>query len=212
VALPNNWIPSITWGGPVLADAMHRHHVFYDYPAHYLRVSILFEKPFWRDQIAESYFMLDAFGGCCVYDESSRNHTGSYGVLGWLLAGEAAVSMSSCDDPTLIEAVLESLPRSLRHGRQYFVEGSVRRWVGTVTGLPGGFPVRDPDSRHQPEPEDHEKLFVVGDYLFDATLNGVLDSADVVTELILEYMQDAPSDASTATAQHAPVRDIAVPK
>ena len=212
VALPNNWIPSVTWGGPVLADAMHRHHVFYDYPAHYLRVSILFEKPFWRDQIAESYFMLDAFGGCCVYDESSRNHTGSYGVLGWLLAGEAAVSMSSCDDPTLIEAVLESLPRSLRHGRQYFVEGSVRRWVGTVTGLPGGFPVRDPDSRHQPEPEDHEKLFVVGDYLFDATLNGVLDSADVVTELILEYMQDAPSDASTATAQHAPVRDIAVPK
>src|SRR5262249_2604024 len=61
VALPNNWIPAIEWGGEVLADAMHRHHAHYDYPAHYLRVSILFAKPFWRDQIAESYFMLDAF-------------------------------------------------------------------------------------------------------------------------------------------------------
>jgi monoamine oxidase len=112
VALPNNWIPSIAWGGPVLADAMHRHHVFYDYPAHYVRVSILFKKQFWRDQIGGSYFMLDAFGGCCVYDQSPRNSAASYDVLSWLLPGEAALSVSNYDDATLIEAVLESLPRS----------------------------------------------------------------------------------------------------
>jgi protoporphyrinogen oxidase len=68
VALPNNWIPSVSWGGS-LAEAMHRHHVFYDYPAHYLRVSILFAKPFWRDQINESYFMLAARGRCRASDE-----------------------------------------------------------------------------------------------------------------------------------------------
>jgi len=196
VALHNNWIPAIAWAGPVLAEAMHRHHVFYDYPAHYLRVSILFEKPFWREQIAGSYFMLDAFEGCCVYDQSPRNSAGSHGVLSWLVPGEAALSMSNYDDATLIEAVLESLPRSLRHGRQHFIEGCVFRWVGTVTGLPGGFPARDPDLRHQPEPEHHEKLFVVGDYLFDATLNGILDSADLIAELILEYTEKNVATAS----------------
>ena len=42
---------------------------------------------------AGSYFMLDAFGGCCAYDESARcpDTTGTAGVLGFLLAGEAAV-------------------------------------------------------------------------------------------------------------------------
>jgi monoamine oxidase len=192
VALPNNWIPSITWGGAALSEAMHRHHAFYDYPAHYLRVSILFAKPFWQDQINGSYFMLDAFGGCCVYDDSSRAVNESYGVLGWLLAGEAALSMNNCDDATLIEAVLDTLPRMLRDGRRYLVEGRVHRWVGTVNGLPGGYPAREPDSRHQPEPEQHPELFVIGDYLFDSTINGVLDSADVVAEWISE---DIASDA-----------------
>src|SRR5262249_23970936 len=182
VALPNNWIPAIDWGGPVLAEAMRKHHAHYDYPAHYLRVSVLYREPFWREQIAESYFMLDAFGGCCVYDESSRNHGGSYGVLGWLLAGEAALTLSNFDDTDLITQVLDSLPGSLRHGREHFLEGRVHRWVGTVNGLPAGRPAREPDSRHVPEPVEHPWLFVVGDYLFDSTINGVLDSADVVAD------------------------------
>jgi protoporphyrinogen oxidase len=49
VALPNNWIPAIEWRGEALAKAMHAHHVHYDYPAHYLRVSMLFKEAFWRD-------------------------------------------------------------------------------------------------------------------------------------------------------------------
>ncbi len=190
VALPNNWIPMISWEGPLLSEAMHQHHVFYDSAAHYLRVTILFDKPFWRSQINESYFMLDAFGGCCVYDESSRVPGCGYGVLGWLLAGAGAMAMSSCDDHTLIDAVLDSLPRSLRHGRQLFREGHVHRWIGTVSGLPGGYPARDPDSRHQPEPQEHQELFVVGDYLFDSTINGVLDSAATVAEWIAEDLAE----------------------
>jgi monoamine oxidase len=167
---------------------MHRHHAFYDYPAHYLRVSVLFAKPFWRGQIDDSYFMLDAFGGCCVYDDSSRADGEQHGVLGWLLAGEAALSMSNCDDATLIEVVLDSLPGTLRDGRRYRLEGRGHRWVGTVNGLPGGFPARDPASRHQPEPEQHPALFIVGDYLFDSTINGVLESANTVAKRIAEEL------------------------
>jgi monoamine oxidase len=169
---------------------MHNHHAHYDYPAHYLRVSVLFEKPFWRDEIAESYFMSDAFGGCCVYDETSRVDGGTFGVLGWLLAGEAALNMSNLDDASLIDEVISSLPASLRHGRELMIEGHVHRWVGSVNGWPGGYPAREPDSRHVPEPEEHADLFVVGDYLFDSTLNGVMDSADTVAEWIVEEMQD----------------------
>jgi monoamine oxidase len=211
VALPNNWIPAVEWGG-ALADAMHRHHAFYDYPAHYLRVSILFDRPFWRERIAESYFMLDAFGGCCVYDESSRNVHGTFGVLGWLLAGQAALSLSNTEDAVLVEQMLDSLPRCLRHGRQHVLEGHVHRWVGAVNGLPGGRPLRDPEVRHQPEPQQHPDLFVVGDYLFDSTLNGVLDSAEFVVEWIEEeaaagYTVPANGTAN-GTAAHARVLPV----
>lgn len=190
-ALPNHWLPLIEWGGPALRAAMHRHHAFYDYPAHYLRVNILFERPFWRSQIADSYFMLDAFGGCCVYDESARYGANSYGVLGWLLAGAAALNLSNDSDGVLIDKMLDSLPQSLRGGREWFLEGQVHRWVGAVNGLPGGLPAREPDSRHVPEPTQHDRLFVVGDYLFDSTLNGVLDSADVAAEWILEDIEES---------------------
>jgi monoamine oxidase len=204
VALPNNWIPAVEWGGPVLAEAMRRHHAHYDYPAHYLRVSVLFEKPFWREQIAGSYFMLDAFGGCCVYDESRRNGGGGYGVLGWLLAGEAALTMSNFEDGVLVEKVLDSLPHALRRGREGFLEGRVHRWAGTVNGLPGGRPAREPDSRHLPEPTQHPRLFVVGDYLFDSTLNGALDSADVVAEWVVEELAEVRNGQAAGAVPAAP--------
>jgi monoamine oxidase len=186
LALPNNWTAAIEWRGETLSKAMHAHHVHYDYPAHYLRVCILFKEAFWREQINESYFMLDAFGGCCVYDETSRSDNVPFGVLGWLLAGEAALNLSNFDDNALIEQMLESLPGCFRGGRGMFLEGRVHRWVGSVNGLPSGNPAREPDSRHVPEPEENPRLLVVGDYLFDSTLNGVLDSAAVAVEFIQE--------------------------
>ena len=137
-ALPNNWIPAIDWAGETLSRAMERHHAHYDHPAHYLRVSVLFDSPFWRPRIADSYFMIDAFGGCCVYDESSRADSGTLGVLGWLLAGEAAVTMANFDDETLIAAVLDSLPAELGDPRACYREARVHRWLGSVNGLPGG--------------------------------------------------------------------------
>ena len=184
VALPNNWIPAIEWGGDLLSRAMQRHHAHYDYPAHYLRVSVLFDQPFWRSCLNESYFMIDAFGGCCVYDESARTNAGTLGVLGWLLGGTAAETMSNLDDNTLVSAVLDSLPGELGDPHAFFREASVHRWSGAVNGLPSGRVAQEPAARHRPEPTLHRELFTVGDYLFDSTLNGVMDSAELATDLI----------------------------
>ncbi len=167
---------------------MTRHVAHYDRPGHYLRISILFDRPFWRGQLSDSYFMLDAFGGCCLYDESLREPGTRHGVLGWLLGGQAALEMSELADEELIERALHSLPDFLSHGRRDFLEGHVHRWVGAVNGMPGGMPHLGIDRRHQPEPIEHPDLFVVGDYLFDSTLNGVLDSAEHVSHGLAALM------------------------
>jgi monoamine oxidase len=188
VALPNACIPLIEWGGEALGEAIHRHCVHYDYPAHYLRVSMLFREMFWEPVFQDSYLMLDAFGGCCLYDESSRNGCRSAGVLGWLLAGDAAMVASNHTDEQLIRRALDSLPSFLRRGRELFVEGKVHRWIGSVNGLPGGSPALDMESRHIPE-RARPNIFAVGDYLFDSTINGVLDSADYVAECLTEKIE-----------------------
>jgi hypothetical protein len=80
----------------------------------------------------------------------------------------------------------------------------VHRWLGAVSGRPGGKTLRDPDyERHVPEPEDHPDLFVVGDYLYDATLNGVLDSVDTVIELVSEEVTDEAAETTPWTVDDA---------
>lgn len=185
VALPHNWLSFIEWSSEPLAQAMRDHYVFYDHPAHYLRVSLLFQKPFWRGCITGDYFMLDAFGGCCVYDESARQESGDYGVLGWLLAGNDVVTLSNLCEEELIATMLDTLPPQLAYGRELFIEGHVHRWLNSVNGLPGGWPVKDPQVCHRPDPQGHCGLFVAGDYLFDSTINGVMNSVDIVTDLLL---------------------------
>ena len=185
VAVPYNRLLEIEWAGEVLRRAMTKHVACYDRPGHYLRISILFERPFWRRLMAGSWVMLDAFGGCCVYDESLSHGADRYGVLGWLLAGADALSLCNADDRTLIARAIESLPDELYdEARAQLIEGRVHRWAGAVSGEPGGFPLRDPGLAHQPEPVEHPALVVVGDYLFDSTLNGVLRSARIATDCI----------------------------
>ncbi len=195
VALPHNHLPAVTFGGERLADALHEHYTYYDHPAHYLRITILFKKPFWREAFTDSYWMLDHFGGCCLYDESSREVDSTHGVLGWLLGGTAAQKMSPLSDQELIAQALESLPEFLAHGRNQILEGRVHRWIGAVNAMPGGLVARPMDRRHQPEPIEHSNLFLVGDYLFDSTLNGVLDSAEYVAAWLAAKMADFEEDA-----------------
>jgi monoamine oxidase len=180
VALPLDHLRKVTFSHPRLVEAVTGHIAHYDHPADYLRITILFDQPFWRRTMIDSYCMLDHFGGCCLYDESSREPESQSGVLGWLLAGEVAETMSGMDDGELVESALRSLPQGYEIGKQHFVEGKVHRWLGAVNALPGGVVPRSLDRRHQPEPIDHPNLFFVGDYLFDSTLNGVLDSSEYV--------------------------------
>jgi monoamine oxidase len=184
VALPNSLLPGICFHGERLAEALQRHHSHYNYPAHYLRIKLLFDRPFWRPRLGESYCMLDAFGGCCLYDESSREPESQHGVLGWLLGGQPAVDASTLSDRQLIDQALASLPNFLADGRRCFIEGRVHRWIDAVNGIPGGATPQSLERRHRPEPVEHPNLFVVGDYLFDSTLNGVLDSATYVAQAL----------------------------
>lgn len=188
VALPNYWLPRIAWGGERLSRIMDGHHRYYDRPAHYLRITTLMSEPFWRDHVRESFFLHDAFGGCCVYDEGSRHETGGHGVLGWLLSGRDAMVMSNLPDDKLIERVLDSLPGQFGRARDYFIEGRVHRWIATVNARPGGEIVKGAKSRHRPDPRDHPGLIIVGDYLFDSTINGTLDSAEIATDLALRQL------------------------
>lgn len=185
LALPYNRLHEIDWVGERLRRAMARHVACYDRAGHYLRISILFDRPFWRHRISGSWVMLDAFGGCCVYDETPADEEGAHGVLGWLLGGADALSACNADDRTLIARALDSLPDDLYDdARRRLIEGHVHRWAGAVSGQPGGSPRRDVSAAHRPEPVEHPGLVVVGDYLFDSTLNGVLRSARIATDLL----------------------------
>jgi protoporphyrinogen oxidase len=190
ICLPHNQIPSLSFPEPRLAAAIQSHLDYYNYPAHYLRVTMLFTRPFWRGTLNDSYWMLDRFGGCCLYDESARDPLSTRGVLGWLLGGDMANEASQWSDERLVAEALDSLPAFLSAGRDELIEARVHRWVAAVNAMPGGLVAKNLDRRHQPEPQEHGRLFLVGDYLFDSTLNGVLDSAEYVSAWIAAEMAD----------------------
>ena len=161
------------------------HIAAYDRPGHYLRVSLLFDRVFWRKELPGAWFMLDAFGGCCVYDESARHQHESGGVLGWLIAGADALMLCNADDETLAELAVASLPGGLEEtARRSRRECRVHRWAGAVSARPGRLTLDDSEGLPLLDRSGRGSICVVGDYLFDATLNGVLRSATNVAELI----------------------------
>jgi protoporphyrinogen oxidase len=180
MALPLQHLEAVRFAGEGLATAIDGHVRRFDHPAHYLRITALFAEPFWRGRIDGGYLMLDAFGGCCLYDESAREPEPRHGVLGWLLGGAAAEACAELDDDALVDAALRSLPTWLGDARPHLLEARIHRWLGAVSALPGGWRPPGIDRRHQPDPAGHPHLFIVGDYLYDSTLNGVLDSAEHV--------------------------------
>jgi monoamine oxidase/SAM-dependent methyltransferase len=185
MCLPHSWLATMGWEGEALRKSMVKHVAYFDRPAHYLRVSLLFDEPFWGEKISGAWFMSEAFGGSCVYNEGARHDVGKHGVLNFLIAGSDALAFANLSDRELIEAALKSLPASLGDARAHFMEGKIHRWLSSVNALPGGLPVRDVMTNHRPEPKQHPGLVVVGDYLFDSTLNGLLDSSDAATDIIL---------------------------
>jgi hypothetical protein len=129
--------------------------------------------------------MSEAFGGSCVYVQGERHNVGHYGVKNILIAGADELAYTNLDDEALITTALKTLPRTLGNARAHFVEGKVHRWLSAVNAIPGGVPARGDRVNHQPEPKEHPGVVLVGDYLFDSTLNGLLDSADVATDIVV---------------------------
>ncbi len=188
VCLPHSWLATMRWDGEQLRKSMVKHVSYFDRPAHYLRVSILFDTPFWGEQIPGAWFMSEAFGGCCVYNEGARHDVGKYGVLNWLIAGSDALAFANLSDEELFDLAMKSLPASLGDALPHFKEGKIHRWLSSVNCIPGGMPVRDVMTNHRPDPKEHPGIVVVGDYLFDSTLNGLLDSSDAATDIIVTEM------------------------
>jgi protoporphyrinogen oxidase len=183
LALPHDAVPHVALSPPTLGEPVRSHWSHHDHPAHYLRITMLFERAFWRDAMRDSFCMNDAFGGCCLYDESSRCVGLEEGVLGWLLGGEAATKACEVEDHRLIADALESLPASFGANGHRPIEARVHRWRSSVSALPGGIDQWPIGRRHQPAPR-HPDLHIVGDYLYDSTLNGVHDSATYVASCI----------------------------
>ena len=199
LAVPHGALYAIECEDDDLRRNFAAHIAAYDRPGHYLRVSLLFERAFWPTEIAGAWFMLDAFGGCCVYDETARHQHESCGVLGWLIAGADALMLCNADDETLAELAVGSLPGALAEtARRNLCECRVHRWAGAVSARPGRSAPAGSEELPLLDRSGRGGLCVVGDYLFDATLNGVLRSATEVAQLIAA---SRPSDALAITAQ-----------
>ena len=192
IALPAAQLGLIEFAGEPLRPTMREHLQQFDRAGHYLRVSLLFRSPFWKNRLSGSWFMLDAFGGACVYDESARHDTGGFGVLGFLIAGNDALVMANADNATLVRRVLAALPGDLRsRAEEELLEARVHRWCGAVSAQPGGNPARDPRNTHQPASRRLAGLLLVGDYLFDSTLSGLHQSAELAASLLSTHLLDS---------------------
>lgn len=200
VCLPHNWLSTVQWGNEELRQAMVKHIAHFDRPAHYLRVAALFDEPFWDGKVEGSWFMSEAFGGCCVYIEGARHDVGKRGVLNWLISGADALAHVNLPKDQLVDLALKTLPPEFGDARKHLMEAHVHPWISSVNAIPGGVPVRDALTNHVPEPKEHPGVIVVGDYLFDSTLNGLLDSSDIATDLVLTQLMKQRYEKGIAKA------------
>lgn len=185
VALPLSAMACINWRSDRLQHVIDDHIAYFDRPGHYLRATLAFKRPFWRDHLPTDWWMTDAFDGCCVYDESARNNLERYGMLAFLIAGNAALSLANESDERIEQMCLDAMPPVLGDAREHFIEGRIHRWMASVNAIPGGKRVRRRIDNHRPDPEHLPGIVIVGDYLFDSTLNGVMDSADAASDIIV---------------------------
>lgn len=177
VTLPPAGVRGIRWGDERLRDAVAGHVRHHDHGTAYLRVTLMFRRRFWRREFPDDYFVSDAFGGVTVYDQSPDDGAAGAGIQSWLLGGAPALEYASKPDPEIVAAVLGAMPQAAPAREDLLVRTRVDRWTGVagVSALPGGVPLRPLRQRHNPDARWPRLLFV-GDYLYDATLCGALDS------------------------------------
>ncbi len=204
LAMPMTVLSMINWRSQRLQNMIDRHISYFDRPGHYLRCTLAFKRPFWRDVMHADWWMLDAFDGCCVYDESARNKTGSYGMLAFLIAGNAALGLANASDARIEQLCLDALAPAFGEARDLFIESRVHRWMASVNAIPGGAKARRRAQNHWLDPEHLPGVVMVGDYLFDSTLNGVMDSADAATDILLKQTLERRRSARIAQTPPTP--------
>jgi hypothetical protein len=192
LALPNHWLSQLDWYSDKLRCAIATVLRHYDAPAHYFRVSLLFRRNWWEQyKIPGDFWMMDMCNGCCCYNESYRWRTTRGHVLSFLLGGQDALLQCAGNenDEQIVCRLLDSLPTWMRDdAKSELLEAQVDRFAGSLNAQPGGWPAKDLKEEHVPEPEECPGLFLIGDFLFDSTLNGCLISAGTTCDLCLKYL------------------------
>jgi monoamine oxidase len=190
VALPNQYLGQLCWDeDEKLRQAIENVVWHYDQPGHYIRITLRFDEVWWDALgIPGDYWMLDAFHGCCVYNENQRWLRGN--CLSFLIAGQDALLLCCHDqsDECIVKHLLDALPDCMRQpARDHVQEFKIARYAGSVNAQPGGWPAAELRSVHTPDPRGHPALVLAGDYFFDSTLNGALVSAHTAVDLLLEH-------------------------
>jgi monoamine oxidase len=157
MCLPHSWLTTMNWEGELLRHSMIKHIAYFDRPAHYLRVSILFDEPFWGDKVPGAWWMSEAFGGCCVYVEGARHDVGRNGVLNWLIPGSDALAFANLSDKELIDAAIKSLPKSFGDA-QAFPRGQDPSLAVVGELHSRRLACARCDDQSSPEPTDHPGL------------------------------------------------------
>lgn len=199
-AVPLSAMSMIALRSEPLRQTIDRHIGYFDRPAHYLRATLAFKRPFWRERIDKHWWMMDAFDGVCVYDESARQELGPFGVLSFLIAGNAALSLANVSDERIEQMCLDALAPVFPEAQDLIVNRRIHRWMASVNAQPGGARARRRQQNHRPNAEQLPGLLIVGDYLFDSTLNGVMDSADTTTDIVVADLLKARHAARKASS------------
>ncbi len=201
---PPAYLLEIDYRDERLRRAIAEHVEHHDHPAAYLRVTMLFDRRFWGDDLPEDYWVSDAFDGVTVYDQSpDRSDRDAPGILSCLIGGLPAERHERRRDDDIVRDVIASLPQSLADAAERLVDARVDRWTGRlgVAALPGGQPLLPIRRRHQPSLA-HPGLVLVGDYLYDATISGALDGCSNGLELLLRAIGSAETpDAADVLAR-----------
>ncbi len=197
VALPIAALVNLRWGSDQLEAAVQARLSRYSSHGSYVRVTVLFREAFLHYGIPETYFQLDQFGGCTVYDEGMRWVTdgteeaksGLQGrsVLSWLLAGQDAERRMGVADTELVREALDSLPGRLgTAARALFVEGRVHRWPSVICLRPGTMSDRNRFESQVVASGNRPGVVLVGDYFVDSTINGALEAGRNAVKILAD--------------------------
>ncbi len=177
-------VKKIEFRPPAAAEAVRRHLEHHDMSTHYLRVTFLTKDRCWKAIAPEDYFVTDAFEGVTVYDQTRLVPDGKpYGIMSWLLSGKPAAEISKLPDAEICRRIMAAMPPPLVKAVGQPLECKVDRFMNAVSRQPGGLPILPDNDKHTPC-RAFRNLIFTGDYLYDSTLHGCLESATTAADQI----------------------------